>query len=166
MLLVQEYLQSHSFQQLEDEHAVVVSPSSNKKKISCNYDQIAASTSNPISNECRGLVLAKENLSEFDYVGDQINKDVVIGNTKIIACPFFRFLNHGQDNAAEINWEDRTLTVAEKLDGSLCIVMWDPTTKQWQVGTRSRNEATQLMDNGKFTFRSLFEKALGGYGVA
>ena len=71
-----------------------------------------------------------------------------------------RFFNIGQGSAAPINWSDPNLAVLEKLDGTLCIVYYDPFTNQWCVATRSVPEADLLMDNGIFTFRTLFEKAL------
>ena len=80
--------------------------------------------------------------------------------TKILAFPMRRFFNHGQGAVANVNWSDPNLAVLEKLDGTLCIVYWDPFTNQWCVATRSVPEADLPMDNGIFTFRTLFEKAL------
>jgi hypothetical protein len=48
----------------------------------------------------------------------------------------------------------------EKLDGTLCIVYFDVFENNWCVATRSVPEADLLMDNGLFTFRTLFEKAV------
>ena len=62
--------------------------------------------------------------------------------------------------AAEINWSDPKLAVLEKLDGTLCIVYFDPFTNKWCVATRSVPEADLFMDNDIFTFRTLFEKAV------
>ena len=71
-----------------------------------------------------------------------------------------RFFNHGQGAAADIDWKDPNLAILEKLDGTLCIVYYDPFTFKWCVATRAVSEADLIMDNGLFTFRSLFEKAV------
>jgi hypothetical protein len=71
-----------------------------------------------------------------------------------------RFFNYGQGSAAQIDWADPDLVILEKMDGTLCIVYHDPFTDRWCVATRSVSEADLLMDNGIFTFRTLFEKAV------
>jgi hypothetical protein len=48
----------------------------------------------------------------------------------------------------------------EKLDGTLCIVYHDSVIGKWCVATRAVPEADLIMDNGLFTFRTLFEKAI------
>lgn len=152
-LLVQTYLETHSLNDLAREHGVYASFSKSGHKFSLNYDQIEAKEADPIAQESRGLILATDN-------GRVITKDEVPGKTVVLAFPMKRFFNHGQGTAAEINWHDPKLAVLEKLDGTLCIVYWDSFTNQWCVATRSVPEADLLMDNGLFTFRSLFEKAL------
>jgi hypothetical protein len=82
------------------------------------------------------------------------------GKTEILAYPMKRFFNHGQGAAANIDWSDPNLAILEKLDGTLCIVYYDPFTQKWCVATRSVPEADLFMDNGVFTFRTLFEKAV------
>ncbi len=71
-----------------------------------------------------------------------------------------RFFNHGQGSAAPIDWSDPKLQILEKLDGTLCIVYYDPFHAEWCVATRSVPEADVPLDNGIFTFRTLFEKAM------
>jgi len=46
------------------------------------------------------------------------------------------------------------------MDGSLTILYFCPITTQWHIATRKNCEADQIMDNGKYTFRTLYEKAL------
>ena len=133
--------------------------------MSLNYDQIEAKETDPLAQECRGLVLSCEDghslLSQAVEVNGKLSYDHISpGKTRILAYPMKRFFNHGQGSAADINWADPNLAVLEKLDGTLCIVYFDPFTNKWCVATRSVSEADLLMDNGIFTFRTLFEKAV------
>jgi hypothetical protein len=164
MLLVQEYLMTHSFGDLAREHGVYASFSKSGHKFSVNYDQIEARESDPLSQECRGLILSLmdgQPIMGLTGANGKINRDhIVMGPTKVLAYPMARFFNYGQGSAANINWHDPKLAVLEKLDGTLCIVYWDPWKSQWCVASRSVPEADLLMDNGIFTFRTLFEKAL------
>ena len=167
MLLVQEFLQNHSFKELQEQHGVYASFSKSGHKFSLNYDQIEAKEADPLAQECRGLVLACEDghslieARQAQTPGVEFDRFTICpGKTKILAFPMKRFFNHGQGCCAPINWNDPKLAVLEKLDGTLCIVYYDPFTKQWCVATRSVPEADLLMDNGIFTFRTLFEKAL------
>ena len=164
-LLVQEYLENHTFGDLARDHGVYASFSKSGHKFSLNYDQIEAKESDPLAQECRGLVLAAEDGKSFLSQGVVVNgkmsyEQVSPGATRILAYPMKRFFNHGQGSAAEINWSDPKLSVLEKLDGTLCIVYYDLFTDKWCVATRSVSEADLLMDNGIYTFRTLFEKAL------
>lgn len=163
MLLVQKYLETHTFGDLVRDHGVYASFSKSGHKFSLNYDQIEAKESDPLAQECRGLILALEDGSVVRpmHEGLQLPSDNVMpGPTKILAYPMKRFFNYGQGSAANIDWSDPNLAVLEKLDGTLCIVYWDPFTSQWCVATRSVPEADLIMDNGIFTFRTLFEKAV------
>lgn len=163
-LLVQQYLETHTFGDLARDHGVYASFSKSGHKFSLNYDQIEAKESDPLAQECRGLILSLEDGATIPgLVGsdNRISRDHVIsGLTKILAYPMKRFFNHGQGVAANIDWNDPKLAVLEKLDGSLCIVYWDSFSSRWCVATRSVPEADLIMDNGLFTFRTLFEKAL------
>lgn len=162
MLLVQEYLETHSFADLAKDHGVYASFSKSGHKWSLNYDQIEAKEADPLAQECRGLILACEDgrVLRPEVNGLQLPADNVIpGKTKILAYPMKRFFNHGQGSAADINWSDPYLAVMEKLDGTLCIVYYDSFIDKWCVATRAVPEADLIMDNGIFTFRTLFEKA-------
>jgi len=166
MLLVQQYLKNHTFAQLAAEHGVYASFSKSGHKFSLNYDQIEAKESNPLAQECRGLILALEDGSSLlpqalTLPGHKTSYDHLSpGKTTILAYPMKRFFNYGQGAAADINWSDPNLAVLEKLDGTLCIVYWDKFINKWCVATRSVPEADLPMDNGIFTFRTLFEKAV------
>ncbi len=163
-LLVQEYLETHTFGDLARDHGVYASFSKSGHKFSLNYDQIEAKESDPLAQECRGLILSSEDgvsyLATMGPDGKSNRDGVCPGKTKILAYPMKRFFNYGQSTAAQINWSDPNLAILEKLDGTLCIVYHDPFTNKWCVATRSVSEADLLMDNGLFTFRTLFEKAV------
>lgn len=175
MLLVQKYLETKTFGQLASEHGVYASFSKSGHKFSLNYDQIEAKESDPLAQECRGLILSLEdgstiletpNVLKKPMLGTtntsvKINHDHICpSKTKILAYPMNRFFNHGQGSAAQIDFNDSTLKVLEKLDGTLCIVYFDPFATKWCVATRAVSEADLNMDSGLFTFRTLFEKAL------
>lgn len=163
-LLVQEYLETHTFGDLAREHGVYASFSKSGYKFSLNYDQIEAKESDPLAQECRGLILSSADGKPYPWnptpEGKLSRDDIKAGATQILAFPMKRFFNYGQGAAADINWSDPKLAILEKLDGTLCIVYWDPVSNQWCVATRSVPEADLLMDNGIYTFRTLFEKAL------
>ncbi len=163
MLLVQKYLETHTFGDLVKDHGVYASFSKSGHKFSLNYDQIEAKESDLLAQECRGLILSSNGMVHVPEIvpGIKPNYDNICpSKTTILAYPMKRFFNYGQGSAASIDWSDPNLAVLEKLDGTLCIVYFDKFTDQWCVATRSVPEADLLMDNGLFTFRTLFEKAV------
>jgi len=163
MLLVQKYLETHTFGELAAEHGVYASFSKSGHKWSLNYDQIEAKESNPLAQQCRGLILACEDglpVIATGTTGFATRDATVPGKTKILAYPMNRFFNYGQGCAAQVNWSDPNLAILEKMDGTLAIVYFDSFTNQWCMATRSVPEADLLMDNGLYTFRTLFEKAV------
>ncbi len=164
MLLVQEYLETHTFGDLAREHGVYASFSKSGHKWSLNYDQIEAKESNPLAQQCRGLVLSAEDgsvlLATMGPDGKANRDGVSPGKTTILAYPMNRFFNYGQGCAAQVDWSDPKLAILEKLDGTLAIVYFDKFTDEWCMATRSVPEADLLMDNGLYTFRTLFEKAV------
>lgn len=123
LLLVQEYLKSHSLAELKLEHGV--NHRVHNHKMSLNYDMIEAVDSNPLAKQCRGLILGFSN----SYVDP--NKSP-FGETVILARPFDRFFNYGQDAAASINFEAKDTRFYEKLDGCFLyntkLNCWDGTT--------------------------------------
>ena len=164
-LLVQEYLKTHTFAELERDHGVEVSFSKLGHKFSLNYSMINSKNDDELANQCRGVILAATDHRSYLVEAKEANgrfkyDDVCPGETKIISCPFFRFFNAGQDCAAKINWNDPKLKVYEKLDGSMCAIYYSPIDDKWHVSTRSCPEADILMDNGRFTFRDLFIKGV------
>ncbi len=109
--------------------------------IQFSYDQIESPKADPLVRECRGIIL--------NYAD----------NWNVVAYPFNRFFNYGEQCADTIDWS--TARVQEKVDGSL-IIMYHYADK-WQVGTRgSANADGQVGDWKKigtdqpWVFRDLF----------
>lgn len=155
MLRVQEYLLTHSLVELHTAHAVKArADTRNGHKVSLNYDQIEVRDSDLVAQECRGLVLSTPDGRPFPMSG-------VVGETCVLARAFDRFFNLGTTCAADVPLVDPKTRIFEKLDGTLCIVYFDPFCDQWQVATRAVCEADLPVDGwGKYTFRTLFEHAL------
>lgn len=167
ILEVKEYLLYHTFRELEKKHGVQVSFSKNYYKFSLNYSMIDSKENDSLAKECRGLILTcdpdcKKIYNQLNLNESNKNKflDICPGKTKILAYPFSRFFNYGQACCANIDFSDKNLSIYEKMDGTLCIVYFDPIIKEWCVGTRSCPDADLKIDGWDFTFRSLFEKAL------
>lgn len=159
-LLVQDFLKNHTFKELYDAHGVSVSLSKSGHKFSLNYDMIDSVESDKLSQQCRGLILSKADGSKITE--SRIKSDIeniCVGETEILSYPMDRFFNDGQGFAATINWSE-PVDVLEKLDGTCCIVYFDKFINSWCVSTRSSPDADIPLDNGIYTFRTLFEKAL------
>lgn len=157
MLNVQTYLLSHSLTDLAREHGVYAKFSTkNPLKFSLNYDQLEAKDADPISQECRGLVLCTSTPS---------NMTDVVGPTDVLAKPMNRFFNYGQGSAAPVDFDHKDTKIFEKLDGTMCIVYWDRVLMAWCCATRSVPDADLPMDGfGEQTFSSLFWKAFEASG--
>jgi hypothetical protein len=157
-LLVQQFLEKHSFATLRAAYGVNARPSADGSKWSLNYDQIAAKPGCPVADQCRGLILRPGRIITEDDGG-------IIGPTTIVARPMDRFFNAGDSVAAPIDW--KTARIQEKLDGTMCIVYYDTVKQEWHIGTRAVPEAdvpfgsppgSPLLNN---TFAELFLYAMG-----
>lgn len=156
MMLVQEYLQSHSLDDLIREHGIYpgFGNKGQRQKFCLNYDQIESRNSDPLTIECRGLILAKRD-------GSPVSNSDVLGETIILCRPMDRFFNQGQGEAAVIDFSDPATVLMDKLDGTLTNLYFDPFLKEWCVSTRSVPDADTSIDGfEEFTFRRLFEIAL------
>lgn len=155
--LVQDFLMNHSFAELNAQHGVKFRLSACGYKASMNYDQIESNNADKLAQECRGLVLR----SDGDYPFSRDDKKIV-GPTHVVARPFNRFFNLGQDEAAKIDFADNATRFYHKEDGTLIICYYDARKGEWHVGTRAVCEADLPVegDAGGLTFRDLFLKAL------
>ena len=97
MLLVQDYLLTHSLGQLASEHGVYARFDKSGRWFSLNYDMIEAKDDDPIACECRGLVLTTPDghtiVPKPELMGKRLNNDIVVGETKVAAFGFRRFFN-------------------------------------------------------------------------
>lgn len=130
-----------TYEQLFAEHGVRARP--HNGKVSLTYDQLVVRNDDPLACQCRGLVLRE-------------------GTWEVLARPFDRFFNHGQDEAASIDWSSARFE--EKLDGTLLIVYWDPIPSRWLCATRSMCEAHGDI-NGVGTFAELTDRAVRAMGA-
>ncbi len=163
MLLVQDYLLTHSLGQLAKEHGVYCGFAKEPYKWACNYDMIEARDDDPIAQECRGLILTTPDgkLFEPKEINGRRNFDhIVPGETRVMGMGFRRFFNEGQGSAAPVNFSDPFTQVQTKHDGTLISAHFDFHRSKWCASTRSVPEADLPLDNfGDFTFRTLFDKA-------
>lgn len=154
MLLVQEYLLTHSIAALYRDHGVKCRIASERNyKMSLNYDQLEAVDSDELSQECRGLVLRTVD-------GSPMSQDGVVGETCVMARPFDRFFNCGMGAAANVNLDAADTVLENKYDGTCCIVYFDDIQSAWHVATRAVCEADLPLNGWDMTFRDLFEKTL------
>lgn len=148
-LLVQGFLETRSLAELRESHGVKHRWSSQRPGVlTLNYDQLEVCDTDPLSQECRGLILRKP--------GVAVDPAAPLGPTSIVALPFPRFFNHGTGPCAAVDFA--RARYYEKLDGTLCIVHHDDGA--WHVATRSVPDADVPIDSLTETFRNLYERAL------
>ena len=157
MLPVQRFLRWGSFTDLAAAHGLYASFSGDRRKCSLNYDMIEAREDDALASQCRGLILARVGHTPFP-----VGEFEAVGETIVVARPFDRFFNHGQNGADAGALLGRAGTrVFEKIDGTLCILYFDAYRGQWCVATRSVPDADRTVDGfADHTFRSLFEVAV------
>jgi T4 RnlA family RNA ligase len=132
---VQEYLLEHSLEKLKEEFSLVVRDYPDR--VVLNYNQIDSPRFNPITDECRGLILRKD-------------------TWEVLARSFDRFYNIGEGE----QWKQYPIKDArfdQKLDGSLISVYHDG--EKWNVATRGMAYAEGETAAG-FTFNELFKMAV------
>lgn len=154
-LNVQEYLRTHSLNDLSRDHGVRSRISQCGRKVSLSYGKTDVRDDDVVAQECRGLVLARAR-----FEGVAFSEDAPVGDTLVLALPFHRFFNHGQA-AAEV-FDLRDSVIYEKVDGTLCIVYFDPFADRWCVATRGVPDADVAIGSwaGDLTFAGLFENTL------
>ena len=139
-----EYLRTNDVKSLEAIGVYARWSTKNPKKLSLNYDQIEAKNGDVLVEHCRGLVI-EQTTGEHGGAGEY----------RVLAWPFRRFYNLGSAFCPAMDWS--TAVFEEKMDGTLCIVYFDPTLGEWCVGTRSVPDADIPTTNGP-TFAELFWK--------
>jgi RNA ligase-like protein len=163
-LLIQDFLLTKTFGELQSLHGVEISFHSTGHKWSLNYSQLNSKEDDLLACQCRGLILACDDGRSLNDQAKMVNgrlnfDDVCPGKTIVLAYPMRRFFNEGQGFAAEIDWMDPYLSIDIKVDGTLAIIYFDTVSRQWCMGTRSVSEADLPGQDGR-TFRQLFETTL------
>jgi hypothetical protein len=164
-LLVQDFLAEHSLADLRERHGVKHRWSARRSGVlTLNYDQLEVCDTDPLSQECRGLILRAHHPMVWATPDGASGYalDAPVGHTSIVARPFARFFNHGTGPCADVDFG--CARFYEKLDGTLCIVHHDE--GEWHVATRSVPDADVPIDGSAETFRGLFERALRECGEA
>lgn len=141
------FLASNPVSALEERGIYARWSTANPRKLSLNYDQVEAKDGDELVELCRGLVLRQAS-------GEPGGPGVY----EVLARPMRRFYNLGSGFAAQIDWS--TARFEEKLDGTLCIVYWDPDLTRFCVATRSVPDADVPNANGD-TFADLFFRHAG-----
>jgi hypothetical protein len=133
ILEVQKYLRGGgTLETLASEYFIKVRPSAALPLVSLNYDQILSKMSEPICQECRGLILET-------------------GTWDVASRSFPKFFNYGQIEAHEIDWA--SARVQEKLDGSLiCFYHYQG---EWRVATKGTPDASGSVGAESMTFANL-----------
>ena len=95
---------------LESEYHILISRDGDL--VSLKYNQLESPMNYELVQECRGLV-------------------VHVPTGKILAHPYNKFWNYGEELAATVDWT--SANVLEKLDGSLMILYWNGS--EWAVAS-------------------------------
>jgi hypothetical protein len=136
MLKVQKYILENGLQALMENYKISVKVHKEYPNlISLKYSQIESPMDRALVQECRGLILDKNN------------------NYAPVAFPYTKFFNHGEGFCAQVNYYDKTTRIYEKVDGSLCILYhYD---NHWEVATSGLPDASGSA-YGEKTYRDLF----------
>lgn len=104
-----------------------------------------------IVQECRGLILKKDNI--------ELLSNPPIQQYKVASMRFTKFFNYGQEEAAKLEFP---CEASEKIDGSLIGVWYDDKTG-WHVSTSGNIDAEDApVDVGEYTsYRDIFDEAWG-----
>lgn len=115
------------------------------------YSQYVSDMSNPIVQECRGLILKKDNIV--------LTSNPPIQQYKVASMRFSKFFNYGQEEAITLDFKN-PVEVSEKIDGSLIGVWYDEDTG-WHVSTSGNIDAddSPIERNDIINYRHLFDLA-------
>jgi hypothetical protein len=145
-LLEKRYAIYHTLDDLEDEYGIRSNISPCGKLVNLKYSQIDSPKMHQIVRECRGLILE-------------------VGTWNIVAQPFYRFFNYGEDPTIEAE-DVANMSIMEKLDGSLITLF--KYKNEWRMSTSGGidNNSDVLTAHGigymdtRITFKELFYDAL------
>jgi hypothetical protein len=143
MLKVQEYLQTHTLEQLTETYFIKAKRHSKYNNlVLLKYSQIDSPMSEEIVQECRGLILDESN------------------NWSVVNYGMKKFFNYGEGFAAQINWDDAC--IQGKLDGSLIqLFYWD---SAWMCATSGTPDGMCQVGDYGISFKDLFWKVWNQLG--
>lgn len=135
-MLIQNFLRSGgTLADLQQRFAIKATRSvRHPQLVLLKYSQIDSPMSEPLVQECRGLIL-----DESDY-------------WHVVSRSFSKFFNIEEGHAVKIDWS--TAQVQEKLDGSLCVLY--NYRDEWLVQTSGHPDAAGKVGDQSFTFADLF----------
>lgn len=160
-LEVQRFLKNKTFGDLQREWGVYARVNNSCYKFSLNYNALEFTPGHYGTEQCRGTVLAVPfGHGPIPCANSRPDPTFCPGETIVLAYPFDKFYNSHELHAS-INWNDTDLVVEDKMDGTLCIMYWDGSSRRWCVATRSVPDADLPIDGSPaLTFRKLFELAI------
>lgn len=137
MTLVQKFLQEHGLETLQERYKIIAKPGMQYPNLySLKYNMIESPMNDQIVRECRGIVVDAAD------------------NWRVVARPFDKFFNIGEEHAAQIDWD--SAAVLEKLDGSLMILYYY--AGDWRVASSGTPDASGSAHNSMLfaSFADLF----------
>lgn len=146
ILKVQDFIKTHNnWKELLAAAPYFLTIKEKDNRVLFKYNQIKSDFSNPIVNECRGLILEKNTWN-------------------IVSFPFTKFYNYGEPYAAQIDWS--TAKVEAKMDGSIISVyyyngVWYAATSGNVDAVDAETENVEIIPN----FRRLFDLAAINCGL-
>lgn len=146
ILKVQDFIKNHdNWKELLAAAPYFLTIKEKDNRVLFKYNQIKSDFSNPIVNECRGLILEKNTWN-------------------IVSFPFTKFYNYGEPYAAQIDWS--TAKVEAKMDGSIISVYYY--NGVWCAATSGNIDAVDAETNNVDiipNFRRLFDLAAINCGL-
>lgn len=146
ILKVQDFIKTHdNWKELLAAAPYFLTIKEKDNRVLFKYNQIKSDFSNPIVNECRGLILEKDSWN-------------------IVSFPFTKFYNYGEPYATQIDWS--TAKVEAKMDGSIISVyyyngVWCAATSGNIDAVDAETENAEIIPN----FRRLFDLAAINCGL-
>lgn len=139
-LNVQSYLEENGLQKLKDE--LKIEARDYPDRVILNYSQCDSDKYNPIVQECRSLILRKDE------------------KWSVMSQAYIRFFNVGEDKrTAEFPVTSPKTSMWSKIDGSLISLYWDNFNQKWQPASRSCAFAEGQTTLGN-TFADVFWRAI------
>lgn len=139
MLNLQAFIrENENWRELISEKPYCIKVTEKGNLVCFKYSQIDSDFHNPIVRECRGIILEKDSWN-------------------VVAYPFKKFFNFGEEYADNIDWE--SAVVETKEDGSLIKIYFY--NDEWKIATNNTIDAedAELQSGPYKNFRQLFDAA-------